>query len=134
MSDFLQLLISGTATGTTYALAGLGFTLLWQASGTINFAQGEFVMIPAFLMILAMATGAPLWLAFLFSCLVSVVLQGWTFKRLVGDPLREHGVESLVIATLGLGIGLRQLVKAGYSAEAHPFPNPFSDALLSFGV
>ena len=48
MTDFLQLLISGTATGAIYALAALGFTLLWQASGTINFAQGEFVMVPAF--------------------------------------------------------------------------------------
>src|ERR1043165_9919620 len=48
MTDFLQLLVSGLATGSIYALAGLGFTLLWQASGTLNFAQGEFVMLPAF--------------------------------------------------------------------------------------
>ena len=51
MSDFLQLVVSGTATGAIYALAALGFTLLWQASGTINFAQGEFVMLPAFVML-----------------------------------------------------------------------------------
>ena len=48
MTDFLQLFFSGLATGSIYALAALGFTLLWQASGTINFAQGEFVMLPAF--------------------------------------------------------------------------------------
>ena len=54
MSDFLQLLMSGLATGSIYALAALGFTLLWQASGTINFAQGEFVMLPAFIMIILM--------------------------------------------------------------------------------
>ncbi len=41
MTDFLQLLLSGMATGSIYALAGLGFTLLWQASGTINFAQAN---------------------------------------------------------------------------------------------
>ena len=41
MTDFLQLFFSGLATGSIYALAALGFTLLWQASGTINFAQGE---------------------------------------------------------------------------------------------
>ena len=52
LSDFVQLLISGTATGAIYALAALGFTLLWQASGTINFAQGEFVMVPAFVTLL----------------------------------------------------------------------------------
>ena len=46
MTDFLQLFFSGLATGSIYALAALGFTLLWQASATINFAQGEFVMLP----------------------------------------------------------------------------------------
>ena len=51
MTDFLQLVFSGIATGSIYALAALGFTLLWQASGTINFAQGEFVMLPAFVML-----------------------------------------------------------------------------------
>jgi branched-chain amino acid transport system permease protein len=51
MTDFLQLFFSGLATGAIYALAALGFTLLWQASGTINFAQGEFVMLPAFMML-----------------------------------------------------------------------------------
>ena len=60
MTDFLQLLFSGLATGAIYGLAALGFTLLWQASGTINFAQGEFVMLPAFMMIGFMALGAGL--------------------------------------------------------------------------
>ncbi|TAG77696.1 MAG: branched-chain amino acid ABC transporter permease, partial [Betaproteobacteria bacterium] len=64
MIDFFQLLISGIAIGSIYAMAALGFTLLWQASGTINFAQGEFVMLPAFSMLIAMAVGLPLWAAF----------------------------------------------------------------------
>ena len=60
MGDLVQLLVSGIATGAIYALAALGFTLLWQASGTINFAQGEFVMVPAFVMLFFMvAVGAP---------------------------------------------------------------------------
>ena len=46
MGDLVQLIVSGTATGAIYALAALGFTLLWQAAGVINFAQGEFVMLP----------------------------------------------------------------------------------------
>jgi branched-chain amino acid transport system permease protein len=63
VTDFLQLFLSGLATGGIYALAALGFTLLWQASGTINFAQGEFVMLPAFLMLAFILFGAPLLLA-----------------------------------------------------------------------
>jgi branched-chain amino acid transport system permease protein len=133
MSDFLQLVISGTAVGAIYALAALGFTLLWQASGTINFAQGEFVMVPAFLMLLAMSFGAPLWLAFVLACLAAMVVLGLGFKRLVVDPLIRHGVIPLVIATLGVSIGVKNLVKASYSAEAHPFPSVFPDTLFSLG-
>jgi len=134
MADFLQLIISGTATGAIYALAALGFTLLWQASNTINFAQGEFVMIPAFLMLFFITTaGLPLWIAFLLSCAVAMLLLGVTFKLVIVDPLIRHGVIPLVIATLGLSIGVKQLVKAGVTAQALPFPNPFPDGLLALG-
>ncbi|HTR57811.1 MAG TPA: branched-chain amino acid ABC transporter permease [Casimicrobiaceae bacterium] len=134
MADFLQLIISGTATGAIYALAALGFTLLWQASNTINFAQGEFVMIPAFVMLFFITTlGTPLWLAFLLACVVAMMLLGYTFKLAIVDPLIRHGVIPLVIATLGLSIGVKQLVKAGVTAQALPFPNPFPDGLLALG-
>jgi branched-chain amino acid transport system permease protein len=135
MADFLQLIISGTATGAIYALAALGFTLLWQASNTINFAQGEFVMVPAFVMLFFLHTaGLPLWFAFLLTCAVATLLLGYTFKRVIVDPLIRHGVIPLVIATLGLSIGVKQLVKAGVTAQAEPFPNPFPDGLLALGT
>ncbi|HEX5768911.1 MAG TPA: branched-chain amino acid ABC transporter permease [Burkholderiales bacterium] len=133
MSDFVQLLISGTATGAIYALAALGFTLLWQASGTINFAQGEFVMVPAFLTLSGIVLGAPLWAAFLIACAASMLVLGLGFKRVIVDPLIRHGVIPLVIATLGLSIGIKNFVKSSYSAEAHPFPNVFPDTLFSLG-
>jgi len=130
VSDFLQLLIGGVATGAIYAMAALGFTLLWQAAGTINFAQGEFVMLPAFAMLIALSAGLPLWLAFLVSVLLSVVVLGLGFKRLIVDPMRSHGVIALVVATLGLSIGLKNFVKAAYSAEPHPFPSVFGDEVF----
>lgn len=125
MADLLQLLVSGCATGAIYALAALGFTLLWQASGTINFAQGEFVMLPAFAMLFFIAMGAPLWLAFMLACAAAMLVLGWGFKLTIVDPLIRHGVIPLVIATLGLSIALKTLVRAGYSAEAHQFASPF---------
>jgi len=131
MGDFVQLVVSGTATGAIYALAALGFTLLWQAAGVINFAQGEFVMLPAFCMLFFMALGAPLWLSFLVTCAVASVVLGAGFKRLIVDPLIKHGVIPLVIATLGLSIAVKSAVRAGYSAEAHPFPSPFPAGQLS---
>jgi branched-chain amino acid transport system permease protein len=134
MADFLQLIISGTATGAIYALAALGFTLLWQASNTINFAQGEFVMLPAFVMLFFINTaGLPLWIAFVLTCAVAMMLLGYTFKLGIVDPLIRHGVIPLVIATLGLSIGMKQLARIGFGAQAEPFPNPFPDGLLALG-
>ena len=131
MTDFLQLLFSGMATGCIYALAALGFTLLWQASGTINFAQGEFVMLPAFVMVIVLHQGLPLTLAFLLACGVSVLLLGWLFKRGLVDPLFRHGMMPIVVATIGLSIAMRNGVRAGYSAEPHPFPQVFPDEVYN---
>jgi branched-chain amino acid transport system permease protein len=130
MTDFFQLLFSGMATGSIYALAALGFTLLWQASGTINFAQGEFVMLPAFMMVVFLGMGLPLVLAFALSCLVAVFVLGWLFKRGLVDPLFKYGMMPIVVATIGLAIALRNAVRAGYSAEPHPFPAIFPDQLF----
>ena len=131
MTDFLQLLLSGMATGSIYALAGLGFTLLWQASGTINFGQGEFVMLPAFMMLAFNALGLPLLLSFVLTCAVAVLVLGWGFKRGVVDPLFKYGLMPIVVATIGLAIAMRNGVRAGYSAEAQPFPSLFADKLFN---
>jgi branched-chain amino acid transport system permease protein len=131
MTDFLQLLISGMATGAIYALAALGFTLLWQASGTINFAQGEFVMLPAFMMVALGTAGFPLIPAFAVTCVIAVVVLGWAFKRGIADPLLRFGLMPVVVATIGLAIAARNGIRAGYSAEAHPFPSLFADRIYT---
>ena len=130
MTDFLQLFFSGMATGSIYALAALGFTLLWQASGTINFAQGEFVMLPAFMMVVALHSGMPLTLAFALSIVLSVLVLGWLFKRGLVDPLFKYGMMPIVVATIGLSIAMRNAVRAGYSAEPQPFPQVFPDKVF----
>src|SRR6516165_12571753 len=103
MATFIQLLVSGLATGAIYALIAVGFTLLWQTSQTINFAQGEFVMLPAFFVLIAMGHyHMAFWPAVGAATVVSVVVLGVLFKRLVVDPMIRHGVLPLVIATIGL--------------------------------
>jgi branched-chain amino acid transport system permease protein len=131
MTDFLQLLFSGMATGAIYGLAALGFTLLWQASGTINFAQGEFVMLPAFMMLAFMSFGLPLAVSFALSVAFAVLVLGWVFKRGIVDPLFKHGMMPIVVATIGLSISMRSVIRAGYSAEASPFPSMFSDQIYN---
>ena len=123
MSNLLDLLIAGLATGAIYAIVAVGFTLLWQTSQTINFAQGEFVMLPAFPMLAAMHAGVPFWLAIIIGMLASMLLLGLGFKLLLVDPMLRHGVLPLAIATMALAIGIKEAVKQFFSAEASPFPS-----------
>lgn len=123
MANLLNLLIAGLATGAIYALVAIGFTLLWQTSQTINFAQGEFVMLPAFLMLAAMKAGLPFWLAVLVGLALSVLILGLAFKRLLVDPMLRHGVLPLAIAAMALSLLLKESVKEFFSAEAQAFPS-----------
>jgi branched-chain amino acid transport system permease protein len=128
MTDLLQLIIAGLATGAIYALAAIGFTLLWQTSQTINFAQGEFVMVPAFFALIAMKTlGLPFIPALLLAMLASLLLLGAAFRYAVVGPLLNRGVLPLVISTIALGIILKESVKDFYTAEAQVFPTLLPD-------
>jgi branched-chain amino acid transport system permease protein len=123
LADILQLFVAGLATGGIYALAAIGFTLLWQTSQTINFAQGEFVMLPAFFVLIGMGFfGLPFWAAVLLGVAVSIVTLGLMFKKLMVDPMLHHGVLPLVIATIGLAILMKEAVREFYGADAWPFP------------
>jgi len=122
MESFIQLLVSGLATGAIYALIAVGFSLLWQTSHTINFAQGEFVMLPAFFILAAMNAGAPFWLAALIGIALSVVVLGFLFKVIIVDPMLKYGVLPLVISTIALSLFLKEAAKDFYSSQAQPFP------------
>jgi branched-chain amino acid transport system permease protein len=123
MANLIAIVVAGLATGALYALVAVGFTLLWQTSQTINFAQGEFVMLPAFFMLAAMNLGLPFWAAILIGIALSTAILGFAFKRLLVDPMLRHGVLPLAIATMALSTFLKESVKTFYSAEASPFPS-----------
>ena len=123
MANFIAIVVAGLATGALYALVAVGFTLLWQTSQTINFAQGEFVMLPAFFMLAAINTGLPFWAAILVGLALSTAILGFAFKKLLVDPMLPHGVLPLAIATMALSTFLKESVKTFYSAEASPFPS-----------
>ncbi|HUQ73081.1 MAG TPA: branched-chain amino acid ABC transporter permease [Burkholderiales bacterium] len=134
MSDVLQLLLAGLATGGIYALVAIGFVLLWQTSQTINFAQGEFVMLPAFFVLAAMKLGGlsfP-W-AMVLALAISLVVLGVLFKRLVVDPILPHGMLPLVISTIALAILMKEGVKEFYAADAQPFPAAWATTNLELG-
>lgn len=136
MTEFLQITLSGLATGAIYALVAVGFSLLWQASQTINFGQGEFAMVPAFLTLGGMQLlGLPLWLAVIVALIITVLLLGVVFKLAIVDPILPHGVLPLVIATVALGTLLRESTKGIFGAQAQPFPSLLPENTIElFGV
>jgi branched-chain amino acid transport system permease protein len=136
MADILQLLVAGLATGGIYALVAIGFTLLWQTSQTINFAQGEFVMLPAFFVLIGMSYfGLSFWPSVALGAVVSIIVLGFLFKRLMVDPMIRHGVLPLVIATIGLAIFFKEAIREFYGADAQPFPPMIAAADVTvFGV
>ncbi len=129
-------MLSGLATGSIYALVAVGFTLIWQAAETVNFAQGEFVMLPAFFVLIGLnVLGYPLWISLLFGLVLSIVVLGVMFKKLVVEPILPSGGISLIIATIALGTFLKESVKEFYGAEAEPFPPMFpTDPINVFGA
>jgi branched-chain amino acid transport system permease protein len=134
MDTFLQLLIAGIATGAIYALAAVGFALLWQTAGAINFAQGEFIMLAGFMILGAMKLfDVGVIPGFLIALPVILLVLGYLFKRLLVDPLLKHGEFSLVIATIGLGILLKEGVKTFVDANPLPFPPVVPEQVFQLG-
>ena len=126
MEQFLQVTFSGLATGAVFAIAAVGFALLWQTAGAINFAHGEFIVLPAVVMLVLTqqpVIGIPDFVpliggtelvgpipqmgiiaAFAITVPLMIFLLGYVFKRTMVDQLLEPGGDDipLVIATLGL--------------------------------
>ncbi len=114
MSLFLQLLFTGLGIGSIYALVSLGFVLLIRAASVVNFAQGEFSMLGAYIMVIfANDLGVPYWLAIP----VSVVLMagfGVLFAGVVYWPLRHRGQLPVIISTIGASILIANAMLAAY--------------------
>src|SRR5690349_4677244 len=99
--QLIQYLFSGFATGAIYALIGLGFAIIYNTTGIINFAQGEFVMLGGMLSLFVLkALHLPLLLALPVAVLLTT-LVGVIFERLAIRPLRKPTPLSLVIITIG---------------------------------
>jgi branched-chain amino acid transport system permease protein len=125
MQEFLQYLFSGVTNGAIYAVIALGFTMLYNATGLINFAQGEFVMLGALSMItLWKGLHLPLPAAFLLS-VAGVSVVGLLLERLAIRTVRKPHPIVLVIITIGASILLRGLAMLFWGKDAtasRPFP------------
>lgn len=123
--QILQYIVSGLSTGAIYALIGIGFSIIYNATGIINFAQGEFVMLGGMLTIFFMVVlKLPLWAA--IPCAVAVsTLIGLLFERLAIRPLRRPTPLNLVIITIAGSILMRGLAMLLWGKDTHSL-QPFS--------
>ncbi|MGO1461593.1 MAG: branched-chain amino acid ABC transporter permease [Marinobacter sp.] len=125
-SEFLQYLFTGITIGATYALIALGFTLIYNASHVINFAQGEFLMIGGMATVSLTAMGVPM----LFAVVLAVVLAGVlgiALQRLAIAPAKDANVVTLIIITIGASIFIRGLAQLVWGKEYHVMANFSSD-------
>jgi len=124
MAEFLQFAVSGLTVGAIYALVALGFTLIYNASDVINFAQGEFVMLGGMVTVFLLAAGVPLPFAALLAVVATVVV-GLALYRLAIGPARGASAVTLIIITIGASILLRGLASLVFDKSFHSLP-PFA--------
>jgi len=137
MSDgvwfFLQLLVQGLAIGSVYSLVALGFVLIYKASGVINFAQGELLMLGAyFCLAFLVQAKLPLWVALALTIVV-MALVALIVERLVLRPLIGEPVISIIMATIGLALVFKAATAAAWGTQLRSFPAIFPDVPVKLG-
>ncbi len=121
MPELLQFLFSGLTVGAIYALVAVGFTLIYNASDVINFAQGEFVMLGGMVTFFAAAAGVPIPLAALMAIVVATAV-GLVLHRLAIEPARGASAVTLIIITIGASIFLRGVAAIVFDKNFHSYP------------
>jgi branched-chain amino acid transport system permease protein len=134
--QFVQLVIAGIAQGCIYGLIALGFVLIYKATETVSFAQGELMMLGAFcgLALLTML-GFPYWLS--VPCAVfAMALFGFGVERLVIRPILGQPAFSIVMLTIGIGYVARGAVTMvpAIGTETHALAVPYKDQIWNLGA
>lgn len=133
MTIFLQLVVTGIVVGMIYALAALGFVLIYKASRVINMAQGYFVAVGAFgALAIAQVTHIPFVLAVIAS-LAGSFLLGILVERLLLRPLIGEPVIAVIMVTIGLAAVLRGAILLFWGAGNFGFPQLLPESPLSLG-
>jgi branched-chain amino acid transport system permease protein len=133
--QFIQLVISGVAQGCIYGLIALGFVLIYKATETVSFVQGDLMMLGGFIGLAAMTLlGFPFWLAIL-AAIVAMGLFGLFVERLVIRPILGQPQFTIVMLTIGIGYIVRGLITMvpGIGTETHTLPVPFKDQVIQAG-
>lgn len=109
MNELVQLLVNGVSMGCIYGLVALGFILIFNATGVINFAQGEFVMLGAFLGVTALAQWGLPALPGLGLVALGMAVAAWLFQRLAYQPIRDKPLLAIIICTAMVSAFLKNI-------------------------
>jgi branched-chain amino acid transport system permease protein len=120
-AQWLQFVAGGLTAGAIYALVALGFSIVYNASGAINFAQGEFVMIGGMSAVALTAAGLPLAAAVPLAVLAAVIV-GLLLEKLAIEPARHADMVALVIITIGASLFLRGAAQLVWDKRIHVLP------------
>ncbi len=131
LAEFLQFLFSGITVGATYALAALGFTLIYNASNVINFAQGEFIMLGGMLAVYFSQAGLPLPVALVLAIVVPAIV-GVVVEKLAIEPVKGAESVTLIIITIGASLVIRGLVQVWLGKNTFSLPAFSGDVPLHF--
>lgn len=129
MSDFMQFVFSGLTTGSIYALAALGFSLIYNASGVINFAQGDFLMLGGMVTAALLSTQLPYGLAIAGAIAITVII-GLLLYTFAIKPAGDASVVSLIIITIGASIFIQGVVQIVLGKNQYVLPPLSSDTSL----
>ena len=126
MTSLLSHMINGALIGLLFALVAMGFVIIYRSARVFNFAQGEIVILGAFLFwTFSQYWELPIWLSLILAFCVSVVL-GLIIERVILRPLVGEELFALVMVTIGLLVFIRGLVLVTWGAEVHFIPPVFS--------
>ncbi|MES2423609.1 MAG: branched-chain amino acid ABC transporter permease [Pseudomonadota bacterium] len=129
--QFVQLVIDGMAQGCIYGLIALGFVLIYKATETVSFAQGDLMMLGAFCgLALLTFMGLPFWLS-VISAIVAMAAFGVVLERVVIRPILGQPAFSVVMLTIGIGYVGRGLITMipGIGTDTHTLPVPYKDQI-----
>jgi branched-chain amino acid transport system permease protein len=132
MAELLQFVFSGLTVGAIYALVALGFTLIYNASDIINFAQGEFVMLGGMTTVFLALAGVPLPLAALIAVAVTTGV-GLALHRFAIEPARGASPVALIMITIGASVFLRGVAQIVFDKRFHSLPPLFGNDPIKFG-
>lgn len=133
--QLLQLVIGGVSQGCIYGLIALGFVLIYKATETVSFAQGDLMMLGAFCGLALMTMlGWPFWAA-VIGVIGAMALFGLLAERVVIRPVLGQPAFSIVMLTIGIGYIARGLITMipGIGTETHLLPVPYKDELVRAG-